>query len=141
MEMKASISTLLIPVPVSNSWYIRCSYYKFLREMALQQVQDTSENEVTMVFPTFSYIFTQDSRRMSALSNCPRAETGPRKPDELVVGVMMKTMAALGEYPCAEIGPCKPDELVVGVMLKTVGNPQEETGNRYPEKLITPHTS
>ena len=115
MEMKASISTLLIPVPVSNSWYIRCSYYKFLREMALQQVQDTSENEITMVFPTFSYIFTQDgriSRRMAALSNCPRAETGPRKPDELVVGVM----------------------------LKTIGNPQEETGNRCPEKLITPHT-
>ena len=85
--------------------------------MALQQVQDTSEDEVTMVFPTFSYIFTRDgriSRRMAALSNCPRAETGPRKPDELVVGLVMKT----------------------------IENPREETGNQCPENLIvTPHTS
>ena len=49
---------------------------------------------------------------------------------------------ALSEYPRAETGPCQPDELVVGVMMKTVENPQEETGNRYPEELIiTPHTS
>ena len=112
--------------------------------MALHQVQDTSENVVTMAFQTFSYIFTQDGRiscRMSALSDCTRAETGPHKPDKLVVGVMLKTTAALSDCPRAETGPHKPDELVVGVMLKTVGTPQKEMGNRYPEELIIPHTS
>ena len=83
--------------------------------MALQQAQNTSENEVTMVFLTFSCTFTEGrmiSRRTSALSEWPRAETGPYKPDELVIGVM--------------------------ISMKTA---QEETGNRCPEELITPHTS
>ena len=86
--------------------------------MALQQAQNTSENEVTMVFPTFSCTITEGrmiSRRTSALSEWPRAETGPCKPDELVIGVM--------------------------ISMKMVENPQEETGNRCPEELITPHTS
>ena len=88
--------------------------------MALQQPQDTSENEITMVFPATSYIFSRDgriSRRTSALSEC----------------MSLRLRLDLANHA---------DELVVGVMMKTVENPQEETGNRYPEELIiTPHTS
>ena len=87
--------------------------------MALQQVQDTSENEITIIiFPRFSctFTFTQDG-----MIRCRTSVT------------------VLSESPHAETGPCKPDELVVGVMRKTVGTPQEETGNRYPEKLIITH--
>ena len=84
--------------------------------MALQQPQDTSEKKVTMVFPATSYIFSRD-------------------------GMIRRRTSALSEYPHAETGPCKPDKLVVGLMMKTVENSQEETGYRCPEKLITPHTS
>ena len=87
--------------------------------MASLQAQDTTESEVTMISPRFSCTFTQD-------------------------GVINLRMLGLSEWSHAETGPCEPEELVVGVVLKTVDNichPREETGNRCPEKLILPHTA
>ena len=81
------------------------------REMASVQAQDTSENEVTVVFPTSSYTFTRD-------------------------GMINSRMSALSVWQHAETGPCKPDELVVSVRLRMLVKAQEEMGNRCPEKLI-----